>query len=229
MELLISFEDLNKLKSIEKAPLKCEVCNQIFYREKNFIITCIKKKFNFYNFCSNKCASTIKIRILGKANKIIKKCGQCNKKVSTYLKEAKKSKSGKSFCNNSCAASYNNKHKTKGTRRSKLEVYVVKELKSLYPKLRISSNKIKAIGHELDIYIPKLKLAIELNGIFHYKPIFGQDKLKRIKKNDRLKKKACKQKNIRLEVIDVSKQIRFTIDSSQVYLNHIKSIINSLL
>jgi len=45
----------------------------------------------------------------------------------------------------------------------------------LYPDLVIHFNKKDAINSELDIYIPSLKLAFELNGIFHYEPIFGKE------------------------------------------------------
>ena len=54
---------------------------------------------------------------------------------------------------------------------------------------------------ELDIYIPSLKFAIEINGIFHYKPIFGQDKLDNIVRKDIIKNSICKNKNIDLITI----------------------------
>ena len=56
-------------------------------------------------------------------------------------------------------------------------------------------------GYELDIYIPSLKLGFEINGIFHYKPIFGQDKLDNIVRKDIIKNSICKNKNIDLITI----------------------------
>lgn len=51
---------------------------------------------------------------------------------------------------------------------------------------------------ELDFYIPNLKLAIELNGITHYEPVYGEDKLKRQQLNDTIKRNECKRLGIRL-------------------------------
>lgn len=54
---------------------------------------------------------------------------------------------------------------------------------------------------------PSLNLAIEINGIFHRKPIFGEKKLKNVKKRDLEKKKLCKEFGIELHVIrDVNKR-----------------------
>ena len=80
----------------------------------------------------------------------------------------------------SCAATYNNKNKTHGTRRSKLECFIEKKLSELYPDLTIHYNQKDTINSELDIYIPSFKLAFELNGIFHYEPIYGEEKLNQI-------------------------------------------------
>ena len=41
------------------------------------------------------------------------------------------------------------------------------------------------INSELDFYFPNLKLAIEINGPLHYKPIYGKDKLIQIQNNNR--------------------------------------------
>lgn len=77
----------------------------------------------------------------------------------------------------------------------------------------------------LDIYIPSLKLAFELNGIFHYKPIFGNDKLTKTQNNDNKKLQACLEQNIELCVIDVSSQKYFKQNTSQKYLDIIIDII----
>ena len=85
------------------------------------------------------------------------------------------------------------------------------------------------IKSELDIFIPALKFAFELNGIFHYEPIYGQDKLKSIINNDDRKFQACLEHNIELCIIDSSKQKRFTEQLSKQYLNIICDIINKKL
>lgn len=53
-------------------------------------------------------------------------------------------------------------------------------LKTLFQKIKFSRyldfkfNDRETIGLKLDIYIPSLKLAFEINGVFHRKNIFGK-------------------------------------------------------
>lgn len=129
------------------------------------------------------------------------------------------------FCTQSCAGKYNNAHKTKGTRRAKLEVYLEQELEKLFPDLKFHHNKTDAINAELDIYIPSLRLAFELNGIFHYEPIFGAEKLSRIRTNDQRKYQACIERGISLTVIDSSSMKYFKHNNAQKYLDIIVNII----
>jgi len=154
-------------------------------------------------------------------------CKQCDKKFMRQPGQIKQSKSGNQFCSSSCAATYNNTHKTTGTRRSKLEKYLEEQLVILYPKLEIHFNRKDTINSELDIYIPSLKLAFELNGIFHYEPIHGQKKLAQIQNNDHRKFQACSEKNIGLCIIDSSKLKYFKPKNAQKYLDIIIKIINA--
>ena len=41
-------------------------------------------------------------------------------------------------------------------------------------------NNSTTISSELDFYFPQLKLAIEINGIVHYEPIYGSNKFDKI-------------------------------------------------
>lgn len=134
-----------------------------------------------------------------------------------------------SFCNHSCAAIYNNTHKTKGFRRSKLEIYLEEELPKLFPTLDFVFNGKSAINSELDIYIPSLKLAFELNGIFHYEPIYGEEKLSQIQNNDERKYQACIEFGIELCIIDSSGFKHFKVDKAKKYLDIVSQIINSKL
>lgn len=65
-------------------------------------------------------------------------------------------------------------------------------------------NDKSVIGSELDFYFPDLRFAIELNGIFHYEPIYGEKKFEQIKNNDQQKMIRCYEQGIELCVIDIS-------------------------
>ncbi len=153
-------------------------------------------------------------------------CGFCNKPMKSKYSEINKSKSKLVFCSSSCSCSYHNRNKSHGVRRSKLENFLEDKLISLYPNLEFRFNDIKTIGMELDIYIPSLNLSFELNGIVHYKPIYGEFKFSKIKYNDLLKLEKCRDNNISLTVINTSCQKIFTENSSKVFLNTITDIIN---
>jgi hypothetical protein len=171
-------------------------------------------------FCSPKCKSLY----YGRSSKLVI-CLNCS--AEFYKENAHCLKSPKHFCSQSCSATYNNKHKKYGNRRSKLEIYIEEQLTVLYPSLHIDYNKKEAINSELDIYIPSLKLAFELNGIFHYEPIFGSDKMDKIKSNDISKSKSCIDKGIDLCVIDASSLKYFKPSNAQKYLDIVVEIVNN--
>jgi hypothetical protein len=125
------------------------------------------------------------------------------------------------FCSRSCSATWNNRNKTKGYRRSKLEVYIENTIKREYPSIKVIFNDKQTIGSELDIYFPDLKLAVELNGIFHYEPIYGSKTFERIQNNDQLKMIHCYKQGIELLVIDT------TAKGKRKYFNIIKKIIDN--
>lgn len=129
------------------------------------------------------------------------------------------------FCSRSCSATYQNTHKTKNIKRSKLEIWLEKQLTQTYPNLEIHFNRKDAINSELDIYIPSFKLAFELNGIFHYEPIYGEEQLKKIKNNDSRKFQACIENKIELCIIDASSMDYFKENKSKIYLDIITNII----
>ena len=98
-----------------------------------------------------------------------------------------------------------------------------------YPSLEFHFNRKDTIYAELDIYLPTLNLAFELNGIFHYEPIFGDKKLQSTQTNDKRKFQACLEHNIELCIIDVSKEKYFKEHISKKYLDIITNIIESKL
>ena len=130
------------------------------------------KKF----FCSQKCFGenlTTKQEVI---------CIQCQQNFLKNPSQIAKTKNN--FCSKSCAATFNNKNKKYGTRRSKIEILIENMLNVEYPLLSVLCNQKATVGSELDFYFPTLKIAIQINGIFHYEPIYGQNKLDRIQKLD---------------------------------------------
>ena len=215
--------DFEKYKSRDLIPLKCKFCNETFFRTKNRILDNINRLGHEPNACSSKCMG---INLTLKGTKKLK-CIQCGNDFNRRNSQIKRYKN--QFCSSSCNATYNNTHKTTGYRRSKLEIWTETQLQLLYPKLEIYYNNINTINAELDFYIPSLKLAIEFNGIFHYEPIYGDNKLKRIKTNDTRKFQACIENKIELCIIDVSSFGYFKIDGAKKYLKIITDLIDTKL
>jgi len=216
--LLTPKKELENLKTKDLIRLLCTMCENEFKSTKSSYNDTFKGKGTL-NFCSHKCAGKSQF------NSIECNCKNCNKSFFKYPNQIKKSPNH--FCSKSCAATYNNKNKIHGTRRSKLEKWLEEQLTILYPNLEIHYNKKDAINSELDIYIPSLKLAIELNGIFHYEPIYGKDKLSQITNNDNRKFQACLENKIELCIIDVSKLNYFKESNAIPFLNIILNILKS--
>ena len=179
-----------------------------------------KTKLNINHLCSKHC----RLAVRGHSEKKECVCSNCNTIFLKKVKDIKRTKND--FCSSSCAASFNNKNKKYGIRRSKLEQYIEEKLHGIYPNLEIHFNRKDAINSELDIYIPSLKLAFELNGIFHYEPIHGDKRLSQIQNNDNRKFQACLEKGIELCIIDTSSQKYFKESKSLEFLKIILNIIN---
>jgi hypothetical protein len=150
-------------------------------------------------------------------------CFKCNKEFLKRNSECLRLPSH--FCSRSCSASYNNTHKKYGTRRSKLEIYLEEEIRKNYPNLELICNQKSVIESELDFYFPELRFAIELNGITHYEPIYGEYKFEKIKNNDKRKVVACYEKDIELAIID-SSSCSYLNDSAK---NKFKNLVFELI
>jgi len=222
---LYSDQEFHLAKSRQKLPLQCEWCKSPFKRLKNQIQAAIGGSHANCSFCGYKCSSSYAHRNDGETKEV--KCRNCNVSIRRKPSQIKRSKSKNFFCSKSCAAKYNNTHKKYGARRSKLEVWIEEQLTATYPKLEMHFNRKDAINSELDVYIPSLKLAFELNGIFHYEPIYGEEKLASIQNNDGRKFQACLEQGIELCLIDTSRQKYVKPKTSQKYLDIIISIINT--
>lgn len=155
-----------------------------------------------------------------------------NPENKTYCKECGDlitSKDAKKYCNRSCAASYNNKHKTTGVRRSKLEKWIEEQLTEDFPELDIRFNDRELLdGLELDVYIPDLRFAVEINGIFHYEPIYDEDKFNKRVDRDNQKQRLCNEEGVELMVVNTSEQGHFSSESSRKYYKVIKEQIQKI-
>jgi len=216
-------EEFENAKSREKLPIKCKRCGKTFYKTKHVVYMTFSKTSTTNDFCSRFCSS----KYLHESRCVDFDCEQCGKHTSNILSEFNRNKHH--FCSRSCSATYYNQRKQTGIRRSKFEVWVEEQLVSLYPNLEFHFNRKDTIQSELDIYIPSLKLAFEINGIFHYEPIFGQGKLDRTQKNEKGKFAACIEKNISLCIIDISTLNYFKEQKAQKFLDIITTIIDQTL
>ena len=198
----------------------CDTCKTSFYRDMKHINQSKKNNWTT-NHCSTRCIAEYRYSAYSK----LVTCSTCDKSFKKLLSNIKKSKSGNHFCSRSCSATYNNMNKKHGTRRSKFELWAEQELIKLYPNYNILFNDKTTIKSELDIYFHDLKMAIEINGIFHYKPIYGEDKLKKIQENDRQKALLCEENNITLHSIDTSKLKKMADKNAIKYLEIIKKLV----
>lgn len=217
------YEFLRSYKWADLVSLTCPQCKKPFQKSRKYIET----KFNNFNncrviSCSRKCRAKMQETF------ITVSCGHCQKEVRKTQNQFKKSKSGKAFCDRSCAAKYNNTHKSTGTRRSKMEKYFEKRFREDFPELLLLCNSKEQILSELDFFFPEIMFALELNGIFHYEPIYGQDKLERIQASDQQKIIKCAEAGIELCILDISSCKRFTAKSGEKFYLKIKPILDSI-
>jgi hypothetical protein len=224
MKTLFTEEEFKNTKSTDKLLCECLYCFKPFGVEKKLITFELKNNRNRHIYCSTECYFNSQ-----KVKPILFECKNCNIKFDRRESSNKKTNSGNFFCSQSCSTTFNNKNKSHGNRRSKLEVWLENELKTIYPNLPIDFNSKDAIGSELDIFFPTINFAVELNGIFHYEPIYGVDKLNKIQENDKSKTKLCHDLKIDLCIIDVSEQKYVKPSTSKKYLDIITNIVNERL
>lgn len=194
----------------------CSQCSKTFNRGENFVKADIKRG-RVLTFCDRECFKTHR-----RSFQVTVPCVQCG----TLMKRTQSTSRGNIFCNRSCSASYNNAHKTTGTRRSKLEAWLETRLRDLYPDLDLHCNRKDAIQGELDFYFPSLKLAFELNGVFHYEPIFGAGQLARTQSNDARKWAACLERGIELCVVDTERFTYFKAKGAEKFLSIFQGVMD---
>jgi len=161
------------------------------------------------------CSATCRPRVSGLQTH---NCLTCNAEVKRYA--SLMPKNGNVFCNNSCAAIWKNKNRDQAIpTRSKLEKWLEEQLNNQFAGLTILFNKTNQIGMELDIHIPSLNLAFEINGVFHYEDVFKNGLLTRRLELDEKKRQLCLENKIKLVEIDTREQKYFTEKTSKKYLD----------
>ena len=216
--------DLQVIRNTRKwIELTCAGCNRNFRRRRKEVTKEIRNHPDHKIFCSRECYD-------GARGPITMSCSNCGKSVVRRAYEIRdQSKSGRVFCDRSCAAKYNNIHKTTGTRRAKLEIWMENQLRTMYPDLAFVFNGTNAIDAELDIFVPDLALAFELNGIYHYEPVHGSNRLASIQANDQRKFRICHERGISLCVIDTTGMRTFKPVHAQIYLDIVTRLLNDAL
>lgn len=212
--------------SRELLPLQCECCGGQFLLAKNEVQLARRKGGRRGSFCSYVCAQTATKR---RVERTCKNCGKVVELCPSDLRRHQKRGYKHIFCSSRCTGIYSNAHKTKGSNRSKLECWLEDRLTTRYPELNIKYNSSEAISAELDIYVPSLRLAFELNGIFHYEPIFGAVKLATTQSNDRRKYQACLERGIELCIIDTSSFRYFKARGAERFLAIVSELIDRKL
>ena len=216
---LYTQEQYDNAKGVDLLPCKCKQCEITFYKKKSYLQSVLcSSSTSTGDFCSQKCLA------LSMNKKIKYNCHHCG--VECEKKPSQMKLADKHFCSHYCSSFYHSQNRTTGNNRSKLEMWIESQLTLLYPNLEVHYNRKEAIKAELDVYIPSLQLAFELNGIFHYEPIFGADKLTRTQTNDNRKYQACVEANIDLCIINTTPQKYFKESNSIQYLDVITNIIN---
>ena len=192
-----------RIKSLNYNTKQCKHCLNSF------------KAINMNNlFCSDVCK-------INANKKYVCICKGCNVSFNSERSHAK-------FCSNSCKSINLNlssyAHKAGGRSRSKIELYLEERLTKDFPNIIFNFNDKTTIGIELDIYIPQLKIAVELNGIVHYEPIYGESTLNRVQNNDKRKMLSCAELGIELIVINMGRKGLSKSQREEIY-NEIHSII----
>ncbi len=229
--MLISKEELCNKTNKDLIPLECEVCNSTFYKYKNLVMRGLKGTRKVCT-CSKECSGKIIGKRLFKGN-IQLKCSWCEKEFSrtnrTY-KTINLRLNKLPFCSRKCVAKWQYDTGQIKHMRSKLELWIEQQISKDFPNLSVEYNNRKIMGGtELDIYIPILNLAFELNGIYHYKPIYGEENLEIRKIKDFEKAIGCFSRQINLHVINCKEFEHLNESKDRKYYDYIKNIINKKL
>lgn len=195
-------------------------CNPYSISTKKF---CSRMCRSVYNYKKYKIAKPLEAE---KAPEIIydtiKKCPSCKKDFLIYPPSDYKKRK---YCSGYCRNKENNK--LLDGSRSKAEQLLEQRLLNKFPHEEILFNNRNILdGLELDVYFPKLKLAIEWNGVYHYKQIRDEKSFIRTQTTDAKKQQLCWEKGITLLVIkDLTSNKKFIENEISKLIEYVESVI----
>jgi len=145
-------------------------------------------------------------------------CPVCSKVLMVTENEFKKRK----YCSGTCRNKINNKE-IFGV-RSKSEIYLEERLNNEFPNLMMIFNDREVLnGKELDVYIPSLNLAIEWNGIYHYKKIRDDESFEKTANKDKQKINECFELGIKLYIVkDLTSSKKFIKEETEKIIKFVK-------
>lgn len=182
-------------------------------------------------FCNSKCSNGFYKK--SSSEKLKRQvqliCENCNlefsrRKSAILNRDINKGKPfNHNFCSKKCKGIFESKlglgifdkTATYTKNRSSLELFLEEKIKRNFPFLLIDPNNRSLLGYELDLYLPEISLAIEVNGIHHHKKIYKNQNLEAIQFKDSYKIEKCKELNIQLIIIPFIKRL---------YLRHFEQI-----
>jgi hypothetical protein len=202
----------------ERITFKCSLCNKGVTRLKSgekFL-----EKYNKYGdrFCSISCRTKFWKNIRNPVEKVLGlTCSLCNSDLPARSKNhVGKNKNNLFFCNKNCYMEYVSIFKPKwlggarkATRRSKIELEVEEFLKSNLKEISIEfNNRTKLNGLEIDIFLPDFSFGIELDGIFHFQPILGEEIFSKTQERHIRKVNLCDLLGLEIIYLDITKVTR---------------------